>query len=544
MPTPTQQRRTSATFSTKVLAAVVLVVTMMASALIAASPAHASDVDQFGRELTPLTLVRTETEGPASTGVGGLYGSDVAQAIGMGQLWAAGYTGRGIDVAVIDTGVSPAAGLDMPGKVIDGPDFSFDSGDEKMRHRDWFGHGTAMAGLVAGQPQRRLGKLDGDDFATGTAPGARIVNVKVGDRVGAVDVSQVIAAIDWVVQNKTANGMNMQVLLLAYDTDSIQDYQIDPLSFAVENAWRHGIVVVVSGGNEGRQALGLGNPATNPYVLAVGGASAVGTAWTVPMWSSAGDGVRNPDLVVPGQQVLAPAVLGSFLANKYPEALFETPDGMMLRGSGTSQAAASAAGAVAVLLEARPNLSPDEVKAALTGSAKLIGQKDSKELIIDPRVQGHGMLLVSAALKSKAEGSAQWWTPANGMGSLEASRGSYHIGNEKAQLVGEITAFGDPWQPEVWVKYTTNAMAYDRQRWSDDGWRGGRWLGQFFKGANWNGTQWSVADQVRPDGDDWAGFSWSGVLWSGFSWSGMSWSGISWSGVTWSGMSWSSADWS
>ena len=241
--------------------------------------------------------------------------------------------------------------------------------------------------------------------------------------------------------------------------------------------------------------------------------------------------------------MLAPAVRESLLAYKFPEALYETPDGLMIRGSGTSQAAASTAGAVAVLLEARPHLSPDEVKAALTGSAQPIGRKDSKELI-HPRVQGHGLVRMAAALRSKVEGSAQWWTPATGMGSLDASRGTYHVGPEGSQLIGEVTAFGDTWHPEVWVKHTTHATAYDRQRWSDNGWRGGRWLGSFFKGATWDGNQWSIAADLGALDGNWSGVAWTGVLWSGVSWSGVSWSGVSWSGVSWSGVSWSGAGWS
>ena len=105
--------------------------------------------------------------------------------LGAGAWWSAGYTGRGIDVAVIDTGVAPVQGLDAPGKVVYGPDLSFESQSQTLKNNDTNGHGTFMAGLIAGN--------DGDGYR-GIAPGARIVSVKVGTADGAVDVSQMIAA--------------------------------------------------------------------------------------------------------------------------------------------------------------------------------------------------------------------------------------------------------------------------------------------------------------------------------------------------------------
>jgi len=473
--------------------------------------------------------------GGDTTSIEGLYGSDVAQAIGLEEVWALGYTGSGIDVAVIDTGVSPVVGLDEPGKVVDGPDFSFDSDDANLRHLDLHGHGTAMAGLVAGSPTGREELVGGNDFAVGAAPDARIVNVKVGDAVGAADVSQVIAAIDWVVQNRQANGMNIRVMLLAYDTDSMQDYQIDPLSYAVENAWRHGIVVVAAAGNDGRSANTLGNPATNPFVLAVGAAAPNGTSWKIPSWGSKGDGVRNPDVVVPGESILAPAVPGSFLANAHPDAVFNTPDGLMIRGNGTSQSAAAAAGAAAVLLEARPSLTPDEVKAAINGTAHDLGGKGAKNTI-DPKVQGHGLVDLHPALDVNVAGATQTHAPSTGLGSLEESRGSYHVGPEGDQLTGELTAFGQVWDPVAWTAATSSGTAYTDQTWSGVSWSGVSWSGVSWSGVSWSGVSWS--------GVSWSGVSWSGVSWSGVSWSGVSWSGVSWSGVSWSGVSWSGISWS
>src|SRR5919199_2903866 len=111
-----------------------------------------------------------------------------------------------------------------------------------------------MAGIIAGRDDAAPAKLtagSGSSDFLGMAPDARVVSVKVADSAGASDVSQVIAGIDWVVQNRNRNGLNIRVLNLSFGTDSAQGYQLDPLAYAAEVAWRSGIVVVVSAGNTG-----------------------------------------------------------------------------------------------------------------------------------------------------------------------------------------------------------------------------------------------------------------------------------------------------
>ena len=143
---------------------------------------------------------------------------------GAAALWDAGFTGAGVDVAVIDTGVSRVEGLATPGKVIYGPDLSLESQAPDLRNLDTNGHGTFMAGLIAGR-DAGLSAPYSDAPASayrGMAPDARIVSVKVGVADGGVDVSQVIAAIDWVVQHRTDNDLNIRVINLSYGTNSAQ----------------------------------------------------------------------------------------------------------------------------------------------------------------------------------------------------------------------------------------------------------------------------------------------------------------------------------
>src|SRR5258705_1790775 len=224
---------------------------------------------------------------------------------GAAAWWTAGYTGRGVDVALIDTGVSRMAGLATAGKVVYGPDLSLESQAPNLRDLDTNGHGTFMAGLIAGKDVALTAPyaLAPASAYRGMAPDARIVSLKVGTADGGTDVSQVIAAIDWVVQHKNDGDLNIRVLNLSYGTDSTQAYDVDPLAFAVEQAWNAGIFVVVATGNEGYVAHtgSLTSPATDPLVLAVGASDSMGTSTllddSVAGFSSAGSSARYVDVV-------------------------------------------------------------------------------------------------------------------------------------------------------------------------------------------------------------------------------------------------------
>ena len=225
----------------------------------------------------------------------------VAQEVaGAGEFWNDRYTGEGVDVALIDSGVVPVAGLRTPGKVVLRPGPLVRVAEPQAPHtstrtatgRTWPGSSRAAT------TTRRRPVQKGDETFVGMAPDARIVSIKVADSQGATDVSQVIAAIDWVVQHRRDNGLNIRVLNLSFGTDSDQDYRVDPLAYAVEIAWRKGIVVVVAAGNGGFGSAGLNSPASSPFAIAVGGADGRGTYdWlddTVPTWSSWGPPSGDP----------------------------------------------------------------------------------------------------------------------------------------------------------------------------------------------------------------------------------------------------------
>jgi serine protease AprX len=435
---------------------------------------------------------------------------------GAPSFWSRGYKGQGIDVALIDSGVVPVEGLRSPGKIVNGADLSFESQAPQLRYLDTYGHGTHMAGLIAGRD-------------VGMAPGARLLSLKVADASGATDVSQVIAAIDWVVEHRRDNGMNIRVLNLAFGTDGVQDYRLDPLTYAAEVAWQKGIVVVVSGGNRSYGSPQLNNPAYDPYVLAVGAVDDRGNRWPnddqVPSFSSCGNDGRHVDLVAPGKSVVSLRVPGSTIDREAPGARLAT---RFFKGTGTSQAAAVVSGAAALLLDQRPALTPDQVKALLTSSARAID--DGK-----PECAGAGTLDLADAVTRPTPAAVQSFPPATGTGSLEAARGTVHLVDNGVELRGEQDIFGAKWDGEAWAASCAAEAAWDGGDWNGNTWTDSSWSGMSWSGMSWGGMSWG--------GMSWGGMSWGGMSWGGMSWGGMSWGGMSWGGMSWGGMSWGGMSW-
>ncbi|MFZ0160114.1 MAG: S8 family serine peptidase, partial [Kineosporiaceae bacterium] len=453
---------------------------------------------------------------------------------GAKAWWTAGYTGQGVDVAVIDTGVAPVAGLNTPGKVINGPDLSLESQNPSFRYLDTNGHGTFMAGLIAGRDATLTAPYASAPASAyrGMAPDARIVNVKVGVADGGVDVTQVIAAINWVIQHKNDNGMNIRVLNLSYGTNSTQSSTIDPLAYAVEQAWKKGIVVVAAAGNTGYQrgsgAPGLASPAYNPYVIGVGGYDPMGTAIpnddAMGSYSASSSGCgslcKNPDFVAVGSHLQGLRVPGSHIDQTHLEGRIDT---RYFRGSGTSQAAAVASGAAALILQKYPSLTPDQVKCFITNNAKKVPGADSQ-------AQGAGEIDLTTLAGKAPVSYTQKFTNATGTGSLELARGTDHLTANGVVLTGEKDIFGKAFNPT-----TMATLEAAGSSWTGGLWNGSSWTGSSWTGSSWTGSSWT--------GSSWSGSSWSGNTWSGSSWSGSSWSGSSWSGSSWSGSSWSGGSW-
>ncbi len=478
----------------------------------------------------------------------------IARITGAQSMWDAGFTGQGVGVAVIDTGVARVPGLDRVDKVIDGPDLSFDSQAPSLANVDGFGHGTHIAGIIAGSDVASGKAVAGCTTCTGAsaytdsskfvgiAPDAKIVNVKVGAFDGSVDVSQVIAGINWVVQHRNDTGVNIRVINISYGTDSMQSANVDPLAYAVEQAWRAGIVVVAAGGNDGESVVGLADPAYSSGILSVGATDPMGTLDPaddiVPAFAQHGTEQRGIDVTAPGVSVLSLRVPNGFVDQHITTGKVGT---RFQRASGTSQSTAVVSGLAALLLSKFPQATPDQVKAILRGSASGIKTGERREF------SGSG----SANLGTVATGTLQALlasvtsllapTPSNGLGSLEKARGTYHVVSNGRELRGEMDIFSRPWVPLTmaltmrlglsWIGGTWNGAVWTKSSLFGTTWGPTSWAGSDWSGARWSGARWSDSN--------WDGARWSDSGWSGARWSDSDWSGARWSGARWSGSSWS-----
>jgi serine protease AprX len=451
--------------------------------------------------------------------------ANVTSQTGAQAWWNAGYTGKGVDVALIDSGVAPVAGLNSTGKVVNGPDLSLDSQSAGLRYLDAFGHGTFMGGLIAAD----------DPSYRGMAPDARLVSVKVGAADGAVDVSQVIAAIDWVIQHAHDPGLNIRVINLSYGTNSAQDPALDPLAYAAEQAWKRGILVVAAGGNYGFQtqhnAKALADPADDPSLLAVGSVDTNGTSKTsddaIPSfspWPKRG-ATRGVDLVSPGTHLVGLRVPGSYIDVTHPEGYLSD---RYFRGSGTSESAAIVSGAAALVLQKYPDATPDQVKQLLMGSATTFNAKS--------QAQGDGELNLAAALTAPLPAAPSAVLAGTGLGSLEQARGDDHLtAPDGSVLTGEQDIFGKPFNSALMAALEATASSWSGGTWNASSWSGSSWSGSNWLASTWSASSWSASS--------WSASSWSASTWSGSSWSASSWSSSSWSGSSWSGGGWNGATW-
>ena len=268
------------------------------------------------------------------------------QALGAPGLWELGVDGEGVGIAVVDTGVAEVP--ELAGRVAPGIDLTGERDGV-----DRFGHGTPVAGLAAGT-------------TTGVAPGSHIVPVRIGDADGRTDVARLLIALDWVV--RAADDLDIGVLNLSLGST---EGPLDIVTAAVQQVWDHGIVVVVAAGNDGPGSLGT--PGDDTLVATVGATLGNGTPSVdddvLADWSSTGadaDGRSKPDVVAPGQSLVAPGAPGSWAYDSNPAG--HVGDGLQ-RVSGTSFSAGLLSGAAALLRDVHPDWTPDQVLGALEASA-------------------------------------------------------------------------------------------------------------------------------------------------------------------------------
>ena len=298
--------------------------------------------------------------------------------------------GTGIGVAVIDSGIAANSDLNNTSgtsRVVYSQ--SFVAGDTTTS--DKFGHGTHVAGLIGGTGANS-GTANGYAATyAGMAPNVNLINLRVLDQNGLGTDSQVIAAIQEAITLKST--YNIRVISMSLGRPVFESYTLDPVDQAVEAAWKAGIVVVVAAGNNGRFAATngfgtIGVPANDPAVITVGATMTELTPTRVDdqiaSYSSKGptvvDHIVKPDLVAPGNRLVSLRVAGSTLDTLFPVYQIAPTSGTSkyYELSGTSMATPVVSGAVALMLQKTPTLTPDQVKARLMKTAwKSVGEYTS-----------------------------------------------------------------------------------------------------------------------------------------------------------------------
>ena len=273
-------------------------------------------------------------------------------------------TGSGVTVAVIDSGIAADQPDFMVGNQIDAVVVNQTSFGQGGGFMDLQGHGTHVAGVIGGS-----GASSGGLYK-GVAPNVNLVSLRVSDKNGMTYESSVIDSLQWVFDNKSL--YNIKVVNLSLNSTVAQSYHTSPLDAAVEILWFNGIVVVVSAGNNGTDTgpVSIYPPANDPFVITVGAMEDKGTASladdTLAIFSAYGtteDGFAKPDLVAPGRNVIAP--LSDKAATVYLAHPLHRVGDYYFRMSGTSMSAPVVTGAVALLLQDEPDLTPDQVKYRL-----------------------------------------------------------------------------------------------------------------------------------------------------------------------------------
>jgi len=337
-----------------------------------------------------------------------------------------------------------------------------------------YGHGTFVSTIAAGE----------DPGYAGAEPRAKVISLKVLDGAGVGSKSDVVAACDWILQNRSAYNIRVANLSLNTGGDSIL---YDALDKAVEKLWLSGVTVVVAAGNyavNGAQSNVGFAPANDPFVITVGASDVHGTTgrsddfaapWSA--WGYTQDGFFKPEVAAPGRHLIGGVPTGANLLAQFPSRQV-APNYMWM--SGTSFAAPVVSGIAATLLAANPSWTPDQVKGAIMQTASVPWGYNSGGALGVGVVNGNAALGASGTANPNAGlNQFRYWDSATGTYGFNAS---------------------------AWRNYAAS-------------------------NASWNSASWSSA-------------SWSNASWSSASWSSASWSSASWSNASWSSASWASASWS
>ena len=423
-------------------------------------------------------------------------------------VWDMGFKGEGITVAVVDSGITndqdfstdPSLSTSSS-RLIAQSNFNNDS----SFLGDAYGHGTHVAGVIGGNGFMSNGVYQG------IAPGVNLIGLKISDDQGMAYESDTVNALAWILEHKDEH--NIRVVNLSINSTVEDSYHNSPLDAALEILWFNGIVVVASAGNQASDGeINIFNaaPANDPFIITVGASHENYTSDraddSVAPFSAQGlttDGYHKPDIVAPGKDIISVLANNSEWARNYPDRA--VIGRQYFRISGTSVSASMVAGAAALILQAEPDLTPDQVKYRLINTGSTIGT-DAEYPYMD---------IQFAVTTPTTEYANQGVIP--------------------HQLLAKMAM----------IAYWANQNGEDEIDWSSVNWSSVNWSSVNWSSVNWSSVNWSSVNwsSVNWSSVNWSSVNWSSVNWSSVNWSSVNWSSVNWSSVNWSSVNWGSVDW-
>jgi serine protease AprX len=352
-----------------------------------------------------------------------LYQTNYPMRVGANTLQQSGITGAGVTIAMLDSGLWQAPSQNYGLRILATIDVT--NGGSGPVTGDPYGHGTHITSIAAG------GAINISGEYLSIAPQANLVIVRAFNGEGAGRYVDVISGLDWILANQ--HKYNIRVVNLSFGAPPESYYWDDPLNQAVMAAWQAGIVVVAAAGNSGPSPMTIDVPGNVPYVITVGALTDNYTPYNLSddrlaSFSSAGptyEGFVKPEMIAPGGHMVASMSSQSYLANVDPGSM--APTAQMFTMSGTSMAAAVTSGVVALMLQADPALTPDEVKCRLLASAGP-AVTSSGTLAYSVFEQGAGLINAVSAVNTTASGCAN-----RGLNIAADLAGTQHFGGPANQ---------------------------------------------------------------------------------------------------------------
>ncbi|WP_052947512.1 S8 family serine peptidase [Aneurinibacillus tyrosinisolvens] len=352
--------------------------------------------------------------------------------------------GRGVTIAVLDSGIGKdsfsTSQLNLIESAVINP--------EATTPYDTYGHGTHVAGII---------NAKGAGGITGIAPAANLIDVKLGNDNGELTEADLLYGLQWVYDFK--DQYSIKAINLSVSSSVSQSYLASPISAAVEQLWLNGVTVIAAAGNDKVNPNDVNYaPANDPFVITVGAVDGNGKdkakEATLASWSKRGstaEGVAKPEVTAPGTDIvsLLPSS-DAILAVEHPEAVLA---GHFLQMSGTSMAAPVVTGTVALMLEANPSLTPNQIKAVLANTTQTYSGMTDNAGVIDAE---------KAVALAKDEQKLQSIAPG---GYNEWPRSPYIGDNGK-----DIDYTKVSWNKVSWNKVSWNKVSWNKVSWNKVSW--------------------------------------------------------------------------